>query len=551
MTRIEFTRREMTAALLAAKAAPATVPAAAIAKLDSQVEQLLARQITAPRAEGFGCYPDEFGLHHVGAASGLAHVFLTAFACPGSRFHHDGLMVQRANAAATFLRKHQHADGTIDLLTTNFHSTPDLGFVMHNAAAAVELARLAGAREAESALAPFLQKGKAALLTGGIHTPNHRWVVCEALAMLHHLEPDKRCLRRIHQWLAEGIDIDEDGQYAERSTGIYNPVTNKALLVTAIRAGMPELLDPVRRNLESMLYLLHPDGEVVTEISTRQDQYARATMDRYWFPLRYLAIRDNDGRWAALARQTEPRAGGVSEFLRYPELQRPLPADKALPEDYHRLMKSLRVARIRRGAWDATVLMNGNGRFLTLRHGQCAIEGVRFAAAFFGKGQFRPARWAPVPGGYRMTQSLEGPYYQPLDPPENVTAQNFAALRARRRQIEVQRMEYEAAVTETGRGMAVRIHASGTANVPLAIEIVLREDAELRGVEAAPAAEKSFLLKNGFAEARAGGRGFRFGPGLGRHAYTQVRGAEPKPPGQSVYLCGFTPLDHTIEFTVL
>lgn len=547
----EITRREMAAAMLAAQARLGPVPALLIQKHDAQVEQYLKRQIMDPRGAGFGSFPDEFGLYHAGTASGLAHAFLAVFACEGSRFQKDRLMVQRAAAAAEFLKKRQHEDGTIDLLTTNFHSTPDLGFVMHNVTAAVELARLAGVREAEAALAPFMQKGKEALLAGGVHTPNHRWAVCEALAGLHHLDPDERCLRRIDQWLAEGIDIDEDGQYSERSTGVYNPVTNRALLVTALRAGKRELLEPVRRNLESMLWLLHPDGEVVTEISTRQDQYTRATMDRYWFPLRYLAILDGNGRWGALARRTEERGGSVSEYLRYPELRRPLPAEQPLPENYHRLMNALKIARIRRGAWDATVLMNGNSRFLTLRHGQCVIEGVRFASAFFGKGQFRPSRWAPVPGGYRMTQSLEGPYYQPLDPPERVTADNYAALRARRRRSEVQRMDYEATVTETGAGVQVRIRATGTAGVPLAVEVVLREDAEVRGVEAAPAGEKSFLLKNGFAEARAGTRGFRFGPGLGRHAYTQVRGAEPKPPGQSVYICGFTPLDHTVEFTPL
>ena len=548
---IEITRREMAAAMLAAQARPGPVPAALIQKHDAQVDEYLKRQITDPRDRGFGNFADEFGLHHASTASGLLHAFLAALACEGSRFHKDRLMVQRAGAAAEFLSKCQHEDGTIDLLTTNFHSVPDLGFVMHNVTAAVELARMAGAREAETALAPFLNKGKQALLAGGVHTPNHRWVVCQALAELHHLDPDPRCLRRIDQWLAEGIDIDEDGQYSERSTGVYNPVTNRALLVTALRSGKQELLDPVRRNLESMLWLLHPDGEVVTEISTRQDQYTRAGMERYWFPLRYLAILDGNGRLAALARQTEERGGSVSEYLRYPELRHPLPEEQPLPDNYHRLMNALKIARIRRGAWDATVLMNGNSGFLTLRHGPCAIESVRFASAFFGRGQFRPARWAPVPGGYRLTQALEGPYYQPLDPPERVTVENYAALRARRRQSEVQRMDYEAAVTETGRGVALRIRASGTEGVPLTVEVVLRGDAELRGVEAAPAGGKSFLLKNGFAEARAGGRGFRFGPGLGRHAYTQARGAEPKPPGQSVYLCGFTPFDHTIEFTPL
>lgn len=546
--RTEITRRDLAALLLAAAESPAGIPRSAIERHDRQVEDLLARQQTDPRHPGFGGYADEYGLFHANSAAWLAHACMAAFACPGSKFHSRPLMVQRARAAAEFLRKAQHEDGTIDLLTTNFHSTPDLGFVMHHAAAAVELARMAKAREAEAALAPFLQRGKHALLSGGVHTPNHRWVVCEALAMLHHLEPDERCLRRIREWTAEGIDIDEDGQYSERSTGVYNPITNKALLVTALRAAMPGLLEPVRRNLESMLYLLHPDGELVTEISTRQDQFTRATMERYWFPLRYMALMDGNGRWAALVSSIEERAASLSEYLRYPELQRPLPPPQPLPDDYHRLMKSLRIARIRRGAWDATVLMNGGSRFLTLRHGSCAIEGVRFAAAFFGKGQFRCERWEPAPGGYRLMQQLEGWYYQPLGAPAGLTMEDYRAALARRQRSEIQRLSCEALVTETGRSIAVRIRAAGTENVPLAVEVILRDTAELRGADPAPAAEKSFLLRNGFAEVRDGGRGWRFGPGLATHAWTQIRGAEPKPPGQSIYVCGFTPFDHTLEF---
>jgi hypothetical protein len=45
-----------------------------------------------------------------------------------------------------------------------------------------------------------------------------------------------------------------------------------------------------------------------------------------------------------------------------------------------------------------------------------------------------------------------------------------------------------------------------------------------------------------------GGDAVRFGPGLRQHIYTQVRGAEPKLPGTSVYLCGYTPFDHTLTF---
>ena len=44
------------------------------------------------------------------------------------------------------------------------------------------------------------------------------------------------------------------------------------------------------------------------------------------------------------------------------------------------------------------------------------------------------------------------------------------------------------------------------------------------------------------------GRTLRFGPGLAPHLLTQLRGAEAKLPGTSVYLTGYTPFDRTISF---
>ena len=37
-------------------------------------------------------------------------------------------------------------------------------------------------------------------------------------------------------------------------------------------------------------------------------------------------------------------------------------------------------------------------------------------------------------------------------------------------------------------------------------------------------------------------------PGFAEHSYTQVRGAEPKLAGPSVYMTGLTPFDRTIDF---
>ena len=116
-------------------------------------------------------------------------------------------------------------------------------------------------------------------------------------------------------------------------------------------------------------------------------------MYRYWFPLRMMAIRDGNGHYAALARRYEARAASLSSYLLYPELRAPLPADQPLPENFSRLMPEAKALRVRRGAISATAVLNGSNRFFTFRNGNAMIEAVRFASAFFGKGQFKDFTW--------------------------------------------------------------------------------------------------------------------------------------------------------------
>ncbi|HZT30831.1 MAG TPA: hypothetical protein VFA33_13155 [Bryobacteraceae bacterium] len=540
--------------MAALPAAGATVPAvdpAIVQRHDAALERLLRLQVTDTASPWRGAYSDDYGLYMPGSASAILETGISAFLYPRSKHHRAGTLVGRLRLAAEYLERAQSPEGDISLPITNFNSPPDTAFVTHGVATAACLARRGGERELFGMLEPLLRRFGGALACGGVHTPNHRWVVSAALAQIHELLPDPAYSRRIDQWLAEGIDIDSDGQYTERSTGVYNPIVDRCLTVIAVKHKRPGLLDPVRRNLDSMLYLVHPSGEVVTEISHRQDQYGRATMGNYWFALRYLAQHDGDGRYAALARRLEPQSASLAALMEYPELAQPGAAPAALPENYEKLFPELGVARIRRGERSITLILGGNSRFVTYRRGEAVVNAVRFASAFFGQGQFVPARGEKRGGEYHFRQSLEAGYYQPLDPPRVVRAGEWASTRTNRRRTEVCRLEQSAIVTELPSGLRIRLRAQGTDQVPVAVEIGLREGGELHGASPAPHAENAWILERGHATYRLGSDALRIGPGLAQHRYTQVRGAAPKLPGCSLYLCGYTPFDHTLEITDL
>ena len=530
-----------------APAAPPEVDARVVARNDASLENLLRVQVTGAPNPRVGGVPDEYGMFHAGSAGGLIETAAASFLAPHSKHRGEAEVLARIRLAAQFLERSQSAEGNIDLLSTNFNSPPDTGFVVHNVGTAAAIAKMYGAEEILRALHPFLVKAAGGMSTGGIHTPNHRWVVSAALAQVNDVFPDAAYTRRIAQWLAEGIDIDEDGQFIERSTVTYNTVMDRAFTVLAVKLKRPELLDPVRRNLRAMMYLLHPDGEVVTEVSRRQDQFVRGTMSGYWFPVNYLAVHDSDGQFAGMARGLAENAR-LSALLEYPELAGPLPPAEALPEDYEKWLGVLGLARIRRGRWDATMVLKESSRFFSARHGGVAVNAVRFATSFFGKGQFVPDACVKEGAKYVFRQALSAPYYQPLVPPQKVDYKNWGSLRAKRRQTQVCKLEQMATVTEQKNGFEIRLQASGTPGVPIAVEISLREGGTLEGCRAAPHVADGWILAQDYATYRVGGDTVRFGPGAAGHLLTQLRGAEAKLPGQSVYLTGYTPFDQTLRF---
>ncbi len=530
---------------------------------DERVAAVLARQERRPGHPMYGGVPDAYGLHSAYGPAGLITTLVCASHAPASAYYRSTDLMEPLELAARALLANQHDDGTIDLPSTNFKSPPDTAFVLEGLTAAATILRRASwepHRRIEEALRTFITKGGGALATGGVHTPNHRWVVCAALARVHALYPDERYVARVDRWLAEGIDLDPDGQYTEKSTAVYSPIVDRALLNVATLLNKPELREAVRKNLEMTLYYVHPDGEVVTEASKRQDRYQRGSMARYYYSYRALALLDGNRCFAAMARQIERTArpqlaGEVPAFLEEPELGRPMPPDGDLPVDYAKAFPYSNLVRIRRGDASATVLAD-NSTVFSFRKGAAALEAVRLASAFFGKGQFVGEKVEIQGGRYRLRQVLEGPYFQPLTAGQVADGEHVRMApngtlapgsRSLREVSNVQHLEAIVDVIETAGRFALTIEITGTDRVPVAVELAFRHGGRLEGVEPVQGITDAYLLRNERGRFVQGNDVIEFGPGRVDHTWTQLRGALPKWDGQSVYVTGVTPFRMTLD----
>jgi hypothetical protein len=527
---------------------------------DKRVPLIIEQQNQKPESEHFGGVLDAWKIHTPQSTNGLIKILSTAFAIEKSKYYLDSSLVEPMILAIKYLLKVQYSDGTIDLLSTNFRSTPDTAFVVEHTWFSFQMLNKLDFDKKDELLAllkEFMLKAGEAFINGGIHTPNHRWVVCQALSFLNHTFPDKRYVKRIDQWLQEGIDSDEDGQYEEKSTSIYTPLTNRCLMNIAQYNNRSELWPIIEKNLEMTMYYVHPNGEVATEAWGRQDQFRVGFMDRYYIPYMMTASRKkgNPEFWAMvdLIEKTVPEK--LVTYLPYLYINPLLNSDSlkreigSIPDNYIKEFRGSNLARIRRGNIDATIL-GGNPTFLTLSKGKAVLASMRMASAFFGRGQFKSKEVKRVGDSFILNWEFTWGYFQPLPDGEKANYElPFDTDRRRREKSEVQDMKGQITITEKNGNFQLEFELAGTDRVPLAIEVGFRKGGVLEGVKKSTHFENSYLFNSEKASYRFEDDVIEFGPGQADHEWTAIRGGLPKPDGDCVYITGFTPLRHKIIFS--
>ncbi len=521
---------------------------------DESVKNMAAHQIIDPGKKYFGGYMDDSLIPNPHSTCAFINDACAAISCAESAYYRSDAVLKNIQSALIALLKMQHSDGTIDLISTNFHSTPDTAFMVKRMVQSFKLLKQSDTKGQEAVLISFekfLKQAGEALTVGGIHTPNHRWVLCAALTKLHELWPQQKYVDRVNEWLGEHIDLDPDGQYTEKSTYGYSGVIDRVLITTAKGLNKPELYDAVRKNIRMMQYYIHPNGEVVTEASNRQDKGQIGTMENYYYPCRYLALMDNDGEMAAICRsieKTSPRSllGYLNYFLEDPNLWKELPAEKPLPTSYVKAFPYSGVVRIRRGVWDTTLLSNNPG-WLTFHKGNAVLQALRISCSFFGKGQFQSEKIQKVGNSWVLNKKLEGPYYQPYPKDKIAPDGDMEKMpRTNRKKSEVQYLETNIIVSESANGISIDIDMKGTDEVPVSLELIFRKGGTMSGTDAVPQKKDVFQLKKQNGSYTVGADSIQFGPGKAEHNWLVVRGALPAMDAPTVYITGFTPFKHTL-----
>jgi hypothetical protein len=514
---------------------------------------------------------------------------LTASVCnSGSEYYKSKIVTERLHQFTDILLKEQYEDGTLDA-GGNRQSPPDTAFILEYicpAAAILNTDKKTDTAALKDKLKKFILNAGKAMVTGGVHTPNHRWVVCAALASINDLYPDPVYVKRIDEWLAEGIDCNEDGHYSERS-GIYSAVIDKALITVGRLLNRPQLLEIVSKNLTTYFYHTEPNGDLITLDSRRQDQFMNLKVTKFYLQYRFMAIYTNNTMFAYMVNtienlpefSTDILSDSLGFFMENSTLRKPVSVEGKGINDFEKFFAVSNLARIKRGKTSVTLFggndqpvqivsgRSSNPNFLTYRKGNAILKYMRLSTSFFRMGYFSSEGIVKEGNKYILTETKEADYYQPLAEKFRKADGDYTLSESpdtrfwnkmefgSRTKSNVKKQITVIEITEENGALSLDFKVDGPPNVEITIEMCFNEGSTITGTIQDD--KKNYFLKSRFGELTAAGDSIQFGPGKCEHfnvenldseEYTYHQGSL-RTSGEHVYITGFTPFHHKMTIS--
>lgn len=486
-----------------------------------------------------------------------------------SCFYKSKELYQAVDLALDFIARTQREDGSFDYPSCNFKSAADTSFCFKRLIAAYRLLVKYGnpADEAITVLKEkyltIMHKALDAIREGGFHTPNHRWGITAALLQGSNLFATEKefaagLKNRAEQYLAEGIDGDEDGEYAERSTGNYNAVVNNAMMAMYQETGNEAFLGYVERNLSMMLTYMDPDDTIFTQNSTRQDQGKLEYADKYFYQYLYMCSRERnpafDGAAHKIIKDNMERGDLAPDCLHivmnHDEMMGYHFEEYGFLEEYRKFFRHAGVLRVKKPAYTYTVL-NGKSAFLYFKSKGTTLC-VKIGESCCDIRNFIPQTIEELPDGCRLEAEAQSWYYLPFKEKQD-TSDWWKMDQSKREKLISSRLKTTLEIREKEQGLELNLKAEGLDRLPLRLEICIPAGVSIEhpafALEAG--AGESMILKDGYLEIHDGLTTVEIGPGFGEHSFKgHYSGEEINSAGYTVYANGYTPLEKHFSLMV-
>ena len=486
-----------------------------------------------------------------------------------SCFYKSKELYQAVDLALDFIARTQREDGSFDYPSCNFKSAADTSFCFKRLIAAYRLLVKYGnpADEAITVLKEkyltIMHKALDAIREGGFHTPNHRWGITAALLQGSNLFATEKefaagLKNRAEQYLAEGIDGDEDGEYAERSTGNYNAVVNNAMMAMYQETGNEAFLGYVERNLSMMLTYMDPDDTIFTQNSTRQDQGKLEYADKYFYQYLYMCSRERnpafDGAAHKIIKDNMERGDLAPDCLHivmnHDEMMGYHFEEYGFLEEYRKFFRHAGVLRVRKPSYTYTVL-NGKSAFLYFKSKGTTLC-VKIGESCCDIRNFIPQTIEELPDGCRLEAEAQSWYYLPFKEKQD-TSDWWKMDQSKREKLISSRLKTTLEIREKEQGLELNLKAEGLDRLPLRLEICIPAGVSIEhpafALEAG--AGESMILKDGYLEIHDGLTTVEIGPGFGEHSFKgHYSGEEINSAGYTVYANGYTPLEKYFSLMV-
>lgn len=492
-----------------------------------------------------------------------------------SKFYRSEKLYDAIGNGLDFIKRYQREDGSFDYPSCNFQSAADTSFCFKRLMYGYRLLEKYDDTKKGAVLKDkylyFMKKALGAIVTGGFHTPNHRWGICAALLQGANLfEADTQFANmlknRANEYLNEGIDGNEDGEYAERSTGNYNAVVNNSMIAMYEETKDVTFLGYVKRNLHMMLTFIDSDDTIFTQNSTRQDQGKKEYADKYFYQFLYMASlneeleeslrQEFDAAAHKIIKDNMERGDMAPDCLFYIMLHDSMLKHEfkqyGFLDNYRVHYKDSGVVRVKNDKFCYSIL-HGKHNFLFMKIKNTPIY-VRIGESIGPVRAFASDTIEVFEENKEcvLTSQVDSEYYQPFKEAPD-TSDWWKMDHSKREILVTSTLKLKVTIKELEDGLKLSVKAEGLDRVPLRVQVCIPEGSIIENdmLYMKAAKGEGMILRNDFINVHHDVNKITIGPGFGTHEFCgHYSGEERNTEGYTVFFNEYTPFEKSVEIRI-